>query len=94
MKAAISANSCTVGRRRWRHLLPTNSSPRPTAVRHLLPGGVRLERVDETLDAVLAHGGEVATAPYREGDLRVATFRGAAGNLLGVWQESAEGSIS
>lgn len=35
---------------------------------------------------VLAHGGEVVTAPYVEGDLLVATFRDPPGNVLGVWQ--------
>ena len=52
-----------------------------------------VERVDETLDEVVAHGGEVVTTPYREGDLLVATFQDPAGNVLGVWQQgSAEGS--
>jgi predicted enzyme related to lactoylglutathione lyase len=45
-----------------------------------------VERVDETLDRVVAHGGEVVTAPYQEGDLWVATFRDPPGNVLGVWQ--------
>jgi uncharacterized protein len=53
-------------------------------------GGVRpyiyVESVDGTLDRVAAHGGEVVTAPYAEGDLWVATFRDPAGNVLGVWQ--------
>ena len=47
---------------------------------------VFVERVDETLGKVVAHGGEVVTAPYAEGDLGVATFRDPAGNVLGVWQ--------
>ncbi len=47
---------------------------------------VFVERVDETLDRVVAHGGEVVTAPYPEGDLWVATFRDPPGNVLGVWQ--------
>jgi predicted enzyme related to lactoylglutathione lyase len=45
-----------------------------------------VERVDETLDKVVAHGGEVLTSPYQEGDLLVATFRDPPGNVLGVWQ--------
>jgi predicted enzyme related to lactoylglutathione lyase len=53
-------------------------------------GGVRpyvfVERVDETLEQVVAHGGEVVTPPYPEGDLWVATFRDPAGNVIGVWQ--------
>jgi len=48
---------------------------------------VYVERVDETLDRVVAHGGEVVTAPYPEGDLWVATFRGPTGNVIGVWQQ-------
>jgi uncharacterized protein len=48
---------------------------------------VFVESVDETLAKVVAHGGEVVTAPYPEGDLRVATFRDPAGNVLGVWQQ-------
>jgi predicted enzyme related to lactoylglutathione lyase len=43
-------------------------------------------QLDETLEHIVGHGGEVTTAPYPEGDLRVATFRGPAGNVLGVWQ--------
>jgi hypothetical protein len=30
--------------------------------------------------------GAVVKAPYPEGDLWVATFRGPAGNTVGVWQ--------
>lgn len=44
--------------------------------------------VDETLAEVATRGGEVATAPYPEGNLRVATFRDPAGNEIGVWQQS------
>jgi predicted enzyme related to lactoylglutathione lyase len=47
---------------------------------------VYVEAVQETLDKVVAHGGEVVTAPYVEGDLLVATFRDPPGNVLGVWQ--------
>ena len=46
-----------------------------------------VERIDETLDKVVAQGGEVVTAPYPEGDLWVATFRDPPGNVLGVWQQ-------
>ena len=55
-------------------------------------GGVRpyvyVESVDDTLGRVAAHGGEVVTAPYPEGDLRVATFRDPVGNVFGVWQRA------
>ena len=48
---------------------------------------VYVERVDETLDRVVANGGEVVTASYPEGDLWVATFRDPTGNVIGVWQQ-------
>src|SRR5205807_9971830 len=44
-----------------------------------------VEDVGETLDNVIAHGGEVETAPYPEGDLTVATFRDPSGNGGGPW---------
>ncbi len=47
-----------------------------------------VDSVDETLERVTARGGEVVTAPYPEGDLRVATFHDPAGNEIGVWQRS------
>lgn len=48
-----------------------------------------VERVAETLDKVIAQGGEVVEAPYPEGDLCVATFRDPAGNVIGVWQQGS-----
>jgi predicted enzyme related to lactoylglutathione lyase len=45
--------------------------------------------VQQTLTAVLASGGQTITAPYPEGTLRVALFADPAGNVLGVWQETA-----
>ncbi|HEX6491444.1 MAG TPA: hypothetical protein VF002_08765 [Gaiellaceae bacterium] len=50
-----------------------------------------VERVDDTLERVAAHGGELVEAPYPEGDLWVATFRDPAGNVLGVWQRGPRG---
>jgi predicted enzyme related to lactoylglutathione lyase len=50
---------------------------------------VFVESVDVTLEKVVANDGEVATPPYREGDLRVATFRDPAGNVIGVWQQGS-----
>jgi predicted enzyme related to lactoylglutathione lyase len=49
---------------------------------------VFVERVDETLEKVVAQSGEVVRQPYPEGDLRVATFRDPAGNVIGVWQRN------
>jgi len=48
---------------------------------------IYVEGVDETLDKIVAHGGEVVAAPYPEGDLWVATFRDLSGNMFGVWQQ-------
>jgi predicted enzyme related to lactoylglutathione lyase len=50
---------------------------------------VFVERVDETLEKVVAQGAEVVTRPYPEGDLRVATFRDPAGNVIGIWQQGS-----
>jgi len=47
---------------------------------------VYVEDVRETLEAAVAHGGEIATDAYREGDLTVATFHDTEGNVIGVWQ--------
>jgi predicted enzyme related to lactoylglutathione lyase len=47
---------------------------------------VYVESIDKTLDKVAANGGATVTRPYPEGDLRVATFRDPAGNVVGVWQ--------
>ena len=49
---------------------------------------VFVESIDETLHDVVAHGGEIVTPPYPEGDLRVATFRDVSGNVVGVWQQA------
>ena len=49
---------------------------------------VFVESLDETLERIVADGGEVVTPPYPEGDLRVATFRDPAGNVVGVWERA------
>ena len=43
--------------------------------------------VDATLERIKASGGEVATPPYPEGGLWVATFHDPAGNVMGIWQQ-------
>jgi uncharacterized protein len=53
---------------------------------------VFVERVDATLERVVAQGGEVVRPPYPEGDLWVATFRDPSGNVIGVWQQGPPGS--
>jgi uncharacterized protein len=52
---------------------------------------VYVERVEETLRKVVAHGGELAAPPYSEGTLLVATVRDPAGNEIGVWQQAQVG---
>ena len=37
---------------------------------------------------ILAHGGEIVTDPYPEGQLIVATFRDPAGNVIGLWHDT------
>jgi predicted enzyme related to lactoylglutathione lyase len=48
-----------------------------------------VDHVDDAVTRALAHGGEVVKAPYAEGNLRVATVRDPAGNVIGLWQEAA-----
>jgi predicted enzyme related to lactoylglutathione lyase len=50
---------------------------------------VYVANVDDTLAAVTAHGGQVVAPPYPEGTLRVALFSDPAGNVFGVWRETA-----
>jgi uncharacterized protein len=45
--------------------------------------------VEQTLTAVVASGGQIVSPPYPEGTLRVALFADPAGNVLGIWQETA-----
>jgi predicted enzyme related to lactoylglutathione lyase len=47
---------------------------------------VYVENVDDTLRRVSEHGGALVDPPYPEGNLRVATFRDPAGNVIGLWQ--------
>lgn len=50
---------------------------------------VYVDDLDATLERALANGGTVVEPSYAEGDLRVATFRDPAGNVVGVWQRTA-----
>ncbi len=50
---------------------------------------IYVDRVDETLGAIVASGGRVVDGPSSEGGLLIARFRDPAGNLLGVWQKEA-----
>ena len=51
---------------------------------------VYVDDIDETLHFVVVNGGRVATAPYPEGNLRVATFSDPAGNEIGIWTQAGE----
>jgi predicted enzyme related to lactoylglutathione lyase len=51
---------------------------------------VYVESVDDTLQRVFDHGGAPLEAPYVEGDLRAATFRDPAGNVIGVWHRGSD----
>jgi predicted enzyme related to lactoylglutathione lyase len=47
---------------------------------------VYVDDVKNTLERAVAHGAQIVTEPYPEGDLTVATFHDPAGNEIGVWQ--------
>jgi predicted enzyme related to lactoylglutathione lyase len=49
---------------------------------------IYVDRIDDVVKRVVKQGGEIVKAPYPEGDLRVATFRDPAGNLMGIWEEA------
>lgn len=51
---------------------------------------IYVKSVPDTLEQVVAQGGKVVTAPFREGNLWVATFRDPAGNVMGLFQEGAD----
>jgi predicted enzyme related to lactoylglutathione lyase len=48
---------------------------------------IYVDRIDDAVKRVVAHGGEVIRGPYPEGNLWVATSRDPAGNVIGLWQE-------
>lgn len=41
----------------------------------------------DTLRIATERGAEINTPPYPEGNLRVATIRDPAGNVIGIWQD-------
>jgi predicted enzyme related to lactoylglutathione lyase len=47
-----------------------------------------VNRIDDAVAGVIAHGGEIVKAPYAEGNLRIATVRDPAGNFIGLWQDA------
>ncbi len=48
---------------------------------------IYVDDIDAALAQVTAHGGQITTPPYPEGNLWVALFRDPAGNVIGVWQQ-------
>jgi uncharacterized protein len=48
---------------------------------------IYVDRIDDAVGRVVAHGGEILRPPYAEGSLWVAVFRDPAGNVIGLWQE-------
>ena len=67
------------------HLVPDAAVAGEAGVRPY----VYVDSVDDTLQRVSDHGGAPVEAPCAEGDLRVATFRDPAGNVIGVWQRGS-----
>ena len=47
---------------------------------------IYVDRIDDVVERIVRHGGQVVTPVYPEGDLWVATFRDPAGNVMGIWQ--------
>ena len=50
---------------------------------------IYVDRIDEIIQQIETHGGEIVKAPYPEGNLWVATFRDPAGNVIGLWHQGA-----
>ena len=47
---------------------------------------IYVDHIQDIVERIVKHGGEVVEPPYPEGDLWVAIFRDPAGNRMGVWQ--------
>jgi predicted enzyme related to lactoylglutathione lyase len=50
---------------------------------------IYVERIDDVVARVAANGGEIVKPPYPEGNLKVATIRDPAGNLIGLWEKGS-----
>jgi predicted enzyme related to lactoylglutathione lyase len=48
---------------------------------------IYVNKIDDVVERIVKHGGEMVKSPYPEGELWVATFRDPSGNLMGIWQE-------
>jgi uncharacterized protein len=49
---------------------------------------IYVDQIEDTVERILAHGGEIVTSPFPEGLLTVATFRDPAGNVIGLWHDT------
>jgi predicted enzyme related to lactoylglutathione lyase len=58
----------------------------PTAGQAAVLPYIYVTSLDDTLRAATEHGAELATEPYAEGNLWVATICDPAGNVIGIWQ--------
>jgi predicted enzyme related to lactoylglutathione lyase len=50
---------------------------------------IYVAHLDETLRTATERGAELVTPPYPEGNLRIATIRDPAGNVIGIWQDGS-----
>lgn len=49
---------------------------------------IYVDNLDETLAAAADRGATMITAPYQQGELRIAAVKDPAGNVVGVWEQS------
>jgi predicted enzyme related to lactoylglutathione lyase len=63
------------------------SDQSPTADHGIRPY-IYVESVADTIAQALGSGASVATEPYPEGNLTIATVRDPAGNTIGIWEQS------
>jgi predicted enzyme related to lactoylglutathione lyase len=63
----------------------------PAAEPGLLPY-IYVADIEETVALIVARGGAILTEPCPEGLLTIATFRDPAGNVIGVWHDTARPS--
>lgn len=66
------------------HFVSRNEPAGETGIRPY----VYVDDLDATLARARTHGAHTVREPYAEGDVRVATFRDPAGNVVGVWQRA------
>jgi uncharacterized protein len=50
---------------------------------------IYVTQLDEVLRKAAEQGAELVSGPYSEGSLTIATVRDPAGNVIGIWQETA-----